>query len=352
MVPYQRGLKPGPKGDPVQQDLDNVLSHYFANQQGPVERAALLVFGRRRPTADMTAREVEDAFAFAELLAFSALSAREFFGFGMVEYVNRDLYRLTVQRFSGHGGVAITTRRRDGNNNTFISADAYKVFKPEHVHAPFRPLIDLSFLCGLVEARTKFQPLEWEGLFGGISAFNLANTDSDQIRENVEAILLSASLEQILDASSKADDIAKKFCGVLKPTSSMPPSAKPAIKLAQSGGRFKKVNSLREAWVRDFYAMRGHVAHKSHSGNYPSVWALKEHLLLASFVIPLLVKQRLADAGVYYLTRDDWVRIDVFEALCARDLLKKPRQGKEWPWREVLGEAMFDDWFKQSSVNS
>ncbi|MBY0270784.1 MAG: hypothetical protein K2X06_13005, partial [Burkholderiales bacterium] len=232
---------------------------------------------------------------------------------------------------------------------TFISSDAYRVFKPEHVHAPLRPVIDLKLLGGLVEARARLQHQEWEGLFGGISAFNLANTDSDEVRENVEAILLSSSIEQILDASSNADDIAQKFGNALVPASSMPATAKAAIKRAQGNGRFKKAKSLREAWIRDFYALRGHVAHKSNAGNYPSVWALKEHLLLGSFVIPLLVKQRLVSAGFYSFSRVDRVKIDVFEALCARDLLKKPRQGKEWPWREVLGEAMLDEWFRQSA---
>lgn len=349
LVPYQRGLKPGPKDDPVQKDLDSVLAHYFTNQRAPVDRATLLIVGRRKPTRDLTARDIEDAFTFAELLAFSALSAREFFGLGIVDYVNRDLYRLIVQRFEGHGGVAITTRRRDGNTNAFISSDAYRVFKPEHVHVPLHPVIDLKLLGGLVEARARLQHQEWEGLFGGISAFNLSNTDSNEVRENVEAILLSASLEQILSASSNADDIARKFGSALKPTSSMLPSAKVAIERAQGGGRFKKANSLREGWVRDFYALRGHVAHRSHSGNYPSIWTLKEHLLLVSFAIPLLVKQRLSTAGFYSLSRDDRIKVDVFEALCVRDFLKKPRQGKEWPWREVLGEAMMDEWFRQSA---
>lgn len=77
--------------------------------------------------------EREFLFSFAEILTFSGLSKREFFGFGF-GYCNRDDFSFIIQGFTKDSdGVTMVTRRRDGSIKSFISSDVYKVTMPFNI---------------------------------------------------------------------------------------------------------------------------------------------------------------------------------------------------------------------------
>jgi hypothetical protein len=80
-----------------------------------------------------------------------------------------------------------------------------------------------------------------------------------------------------------------------------------------------KYDTIRERWVRDLFRLRGDYAHGRVDAQYPAAWTTRDHLLLASFVVPLILKLELAGRGLYTFKDSDSDGIDAFEALCCAD---------------------------------
>ena len=74
----------------------------------------------------------------------------------------------------------------------------------------------------------------------------------------------------------------------------------------------------------------------------PSIWKIYEHLLLGAHCFPLLVKQQLKAAEHYTLTKQDQVGIEAFERLAGHANLFKEMGRGIWPWREIVGNMMFE----------
>lgn len=137
----------------------------------------------------------------------------------------------------------------------------------------------------------------------------------------MEWVLLCSAFEHILGAKPEARDVAEKFADVVVPAD--PLLARDATRRSdkwQDTGQ-----SLRFEWMREFYRIRGDFAHGKLKTQQPMVWPLREHLFLATFAFPLVVKCLLNKAGCYKLSDDDEDRIDGFEQLANRpDFLSPP----------------------------
>jgi hypothetical protein len=88
--------------------------------------------------------------------------------------------------------------------------------------------------------------------------------------------------------------------------------------------------SIREAWLADAYRLRGKYGHGDVTAfGYRVTWQVHEHLLLAAFVFPLVVKAVLVQEGFYEFTKDDDMANAIFETLATYDAFApdpKPRR--------------------------
>jgi len=225
---------------------------------------------------------------------------------------------LVIQDFSSEeNGVTIVTRRRDGSTRHYWSGDSYRVQKPDHIHlGPKR--IDRSLLECLLKLR---DAIDWQRIYEAILGFNLANTDSSDISEHIEAVLTIGAFERLFDLRhGKEDELTQAFSAGLKPTKDRHPSA--CARLSGAIHRFKTSSCIREMWIRDFFRLRNNLAHGMFESRYQPVWSLQNHLLLASFVFPLSLKSHLQAIGAYTLTENDQRDIDMFEQLPVRIILR------------------------------
>ena len=160
---FAPGTRPGSDVE-RQSTLDLVLAPYRDLRDEPVQTAVILAARGRGLTDDLSAEDRADLFLFAELFAFAALAAREFFTW---DYINRDELRLVIQAFKDpRGGAVVETRRRDGSVTSWIATEDYRVQVPTHVsfgRQPIRP--DFALLDALVALR---EQEAWPGLHRGI----------------------------------------------------------------------------------------------------------------------------------------------------------------------------------------
>ena len=334
LIPFERELQPWGADTVRQRVSDEVLAPYYSGKDA-IRGATLVKFKGADLSKDLEEGERASLFVLAELLATSGLAARQFFE-AVSPYCNRDNFRLYIQGFKGdNGGSAITSRRRDGGMTQFWSSDYFRVQKPEHVdlRETMPTPLDLGFLTALLGSR---EISDWEGFYEAILGFNLANTDSPEVSEHAEAVLLVGAFERLYRCDhGKESDLAERFSIEFTPTETMPVSALP-----RCADRFKKASSIREMWIRDFFRLRGDLAHGRAKSQYPSCWGLRDHLLFGSFAFPLALKIQLESHGRYSLTDEDRLRIDMFEEQTCHDHFGKPTEsgGQEHPWTVVLKE--------------
>ena len=197
-------FKPGslPRVDEgLRATLDFVLAPYRDTSDNPVESAVILNRNGRGLIDDLSEEDRDDLFRFAELFAFAALAAREFF---ISAYFNRDHLRLIVQAFSDpRGGAVVETRRKDGVTRDLVPGAIYRVQMPWHVTNPGLPIKpDWALLRALLASRERE---DWSTLYRGIVLFNQANTDAPDISPDTELVLSYAAMEQVLGISSRSD---------------------------------------------------------------------------------------------------------------------------------------------------
>ena len=199
---------------------------------------------------------------------------------------------------------------------------------------------DVSLLEALSSHRADLGNKEWGRWQNALFCFNQANSDSGDIGEQMEWVLLCGAFEQILDAKSKAADVATKFSQCFVPAKSLPTSGMTRQPRPDNG------QSLRYQWMREFYTIRGAFAHGKPATQQRVIWNSSEHLVLATIAFPLMVKSLLASASKYTLTDDDHARMDSFEAFADTvDFLKRPdNQGssRHFPWTRLVGKRKSD----------
>ena len=316
----------------------------------PVKTAVILTAHGRGLTDDLSGQNRADLFLFAELFAFAALAAREFFS---GDYFNRDHLRLLIQAFTDlRGGASMEMRRRDGGQWSFVTEDYYRVPVPAHV-SPGGQLIkpDLALLNALLESREQLEPRAWSGLHQGIVLFNQANTDAPDMSPDTELVLTCSAIEQILGITSHQDQIQfpEKFAEAWRPDREVPRSewrAQPADKPWTK-------DTLRTCWALDLKICRGNLAHGHREDRLQSRWTVRQHLLLTSFTVPRLVKRFLSENDVYTLTAEDERDINAFEPLlnlpdvfappCPEDD-KEGFPGEDYAWRSVLRREEDRQW--------
>ncbi|MDQ3776615.1 MAG: hypothetical protein M3461_20805 [Pseudomonadota bacterium] len=243
-----------------------------------------------------------------------------------------------IQSFSDPaGGTAITTRRRDGTTTNYLPRGSYEFPKPLHVGSIGRQGIDTPLLQSLAAA---WGEADWDQVWESIIAFNAANTDAMDTPEHVEFVLLSGAFERLLDCRrGNEDELAGRFTAAFQPTDPTDPRA--CDRTQPHVDRFRRSKSVAEIWLRDFFRVRGHLAHGRISPGHPAIWSLPEHLLLASYCFPLIVKLVVNARGLYELTRDDREAIDWFErfaSIRAFEATGDPDDQSSFPWNQVKSE--------------
>jgi hypothetical protein len=321
----------------AQQLIDRVLRPFHAGPEAKVDTATIAIKDGTVIGNDLADADLEELLNLSELVTFAGLAERRFFA--QDGYVNTGSFRLIIQKWQDLGrGVTIRSRRRDGFGTNYIPSQWHKESPSPEVTLnerlqPNQPLID-----ALVAFRA--QP-EWSRYSLAIPLFNRANTDGADMSQEMEGVLISSALERLLDSSAKESDLAQKFVRLMTRHKHIPRSEWTRVR----EGDFKKSETLGDVWIRDFWRIRGMVAHGHRAEDRTAVWTLPEHLLLAAFAFPLLVKLDLMDLGHYELSSLDEVRLDAFEGLLNTSLFEKSAEGK-WPWNRAMQAA----WFKPTGL--
>jgi len=340
LVPYRVGRSDNAVSLIQHAHIDQALRFYRDSRRKPLKECVLLAFSDGAIGADLSEADVQDIFIFGELLAFSALAQRRFFQNGL-GYVSRDHYALLVQQIPEHfsGTIALTYRRRDGGITHGIGADDYPIQIPPHVGEQESVAHDDMLLASLLLAWSEMSAKDWQRCYEAINAFNLANTDSEAVPPHMELVLLHGAFERALGVKGgNTHDLVAKLGGCLQIGARVQCRTKGAIQPKPKSNE----PYVLEAWARDFCVSRGSVAHGHDYAAAKPTWSLRNHLLLATYLLPLVMKRLLAKSGMLVIRDEDVALIDAFESLASFDHFTRFSQLTTPPWRRIMTEVELD----------
>lgn len=354
LTPYERAIKPFGINTDNQKLVDEILEPYRAHANKPIQKALFLSFEGSNLLKELNENDFTKIYNFSELFTFANLSSRKYFDSILDEYCNRDAFQIIIQGFGNikeYKGSAITQRRRDGSSTTYYSKDALFINKPGHIVSQKVLKTDFVFLESLLKAQGVFSDKEWSAIFESIINFNLANKDSEDISENIELILINNTFERLFNTNGKEDELAQKLTAILKPEIDLPKDYCEKLKNIDVN-RFNKSTYIRDIWIRDLFRIRNNIAHGKLTSQYPLVFSLKNHLLLASLIIPIILKLILNSRGLYKLSDDDKMIVNIFEKLvCAEHFQienKDENDMPEYPWHKIFSEELFNKMFENN----
>lgn len=320
-------------------DIINIMSRYKSTIKHPVRSGTLIIKANFSPTAYINEQDRSELFILSEIITFCSLASRTFFGYS--DYMSSSSMRLVIQNFSDSTKAPSTYgRRRDGSMTTGFADDMFAEIKPFDVKTGDNVKTDLNLLEALFKEYSS-DSSDWSRWHEAIKGYNFANSDSNSIHENVEIVSLCGSIERILNCTNgSAADFREKVAECLG-----------SFICKDRYGPEKKWNlqypmcsSVLRAWAQDFYKLRNHSAHgRTESGSQNrTVWTTTEHLLLASFLAPLLLKVGLKSNHLYSLTDKDESELRAIDCLLAlENTFSKSGKGfsNNFYWNEILGKS-------------
>ena len=345
ILPYRRGI-PTDGLDQVQQDrVDAIIGMYKTIEDKPIHSASLLCLAGKAPIDELTEIEKDLAFELADLICFSGLARREFFA-SAGHYCNRDSFTVYGQEFGPPDHGVLTWRQRQGRCSSVWPMRKVGFSIPIHCYTVHEVTIDASLFESLVKYRAQANPREWDRWRDCISCFNQANTDSDNIRLQVEWVFMVGAFQRLLNANQKDKDVARRFSNTVVPKTSLQTST------SQRRARHWQASQepLRYQWMREFYQIRNEFAHGQLSSSRSPVWTPMEHIVLGAIAFPLLVKCLLGERGLYSLSYNDRWEVDCFERLAdTKDFLNPPTDPQSS--HDTHWNRLHQEWIWQSAKN-
>jgi hypothetical protein len=168
--------------------------------------------------------------------------------------------------------------------------------------------------------------------------------------ETAEVILLASAYETFfgIEDKAKAENLGKEFEATFSKVTTL--TVEEAInngRAVPTGTKYLPAKdwSVRRAWAHEFYQMRNNYIHASKDETRTWGWAPLEHLIMGAFALPLALKIKLKDEGLYALTDEDKKRIRaVPKLLAATDWAKGEHPGAfKNRWKDILSDWDFSE---------
>jgi hypothetical protein len=297
--------KPAPELQGILQSVNTILGGYVDIDGRPINTAAIAQLPDRAPW-ELTDDDLEIVAWSRLLLSLAAISSNCYFT-QLGSYTNSACFGVVYQRFTAPAGwVTVIGTRLDGRaeDGGYQHADLRLTPSMSARHSLWHPVqIDLLLLDAL--ERESGSSATLKGLRRALPFFAVATSDSEILTGSQEAIVMGPAFAHLLDADSQGE-LAKAFHERFERfgsvTAATARSTRPHIPNVQTNEEQWWIHRI---WVRELYKARSKAIHKEGIEPYTWGWTVREHLVMAAFVFPLLVKVLLASEGHYTLTQTD-----------------------------------------------
>lgn len=333
-------------------DVPAILANYLEKNGRPIREATIIQMPGRNITDDLNNPEMELLNKLRNSLSIAGISTRRI---GTHDYVNSENFEIVTQSYPSFPiqHVSISSRMRGGSLWNGFPVNLFRSSCPQHVSTKNNYTLDLNFAIAVMNSIMPTNPNgSWRRFDDSVEGFNFANTDHGRISNFSEFVLMCGAIERLLNCNGKLQTFKNKICHELKSVPSQPVTgcSKALPALVPVPGQnindpyfvFIGCSNLREIWATDFYKLRNKYAHGDRGPSYQPIWNTEEHLALAAFLFPLLLKIKLVKLNLYTMTLRDLTDFWSFDYLLSRNDLLIPDQNLEMGWSKAKMEAVLN----------
>jgi hypothetical protein len=272
------------------------------------------------------------AQAAADILAVTAMSNQRFFQ-QLSPHVNATNFRPIFQGVSQDSDrIALFVRRRGSSLNVGgYHFDDVKFQMPLSAYHTECPQLPKRFCDAVNRARTR-RTATWVALEESLPLFLLGHAETPELPDEACVMLSAIALERLLEATGSALQLSEKFSLLWQPYTRLKISSAKRVRPDNNNHRKVQANwAIHQKWAKELYEVRSSVAHRGPVSGYTQNWKPSQHLVIAAFVYPLLVKLRLAAEGFYTLDDKEMGACDALDELLDSDWGAGWKRPPEWP---------------------
>lgn len=323
---------PDPTGKfPKLEFLDRLFSSYRDSHGQPVPDVTLVMCDDSALGWNVPEKHYSEIRQFSKLLFLACISANEYYN-PMASYCCSSQFALVGQRFqSNMEGPAITSRRKDGNSNSFgPTFEELHFINPPHYKSNGMVDLDIPLLNALVALYKTNLDLK-SHILAATDLLYLGSSDSNDIVEETEVILIASAFEQLLNCDGKAREVAGKLSDLFSTYFTLDVDkglqTRPEIPVEERYRDAQLKWPLHKLWMKDFYDLRSNIVHGNERSTWKHGWNLTEHLTFAIYIFPLAVKLLLSADKLYKLTEDDDASCKAIDQILASRDWHEPTDG-------------------------
>ncbi len=349
----------GPASQDVPSDIGSRLSIFrrFWKDPGTGQlesggKCAIMAQADGEPIREFPSHQWLPVLDAIEAFCFAALAANEFLpqSWFSTPYVNSSCFQ---SYFLGDDISVFPLRRRDFVVRSSWGYEDVVVTMPLQCAVVRQFKWKDAFLCALGAALGSDQlPEPLKDLREAIWLFNRANTDDHQglsVQQLQQEVVMTVEafeyLTQRRSGHEVAECVARIVEGVWTATSSTSSGLLQTSRLSGKwlarqvrDGHMNSDHTPLYYWLRELHKRRSKIVHNLEKPPENEwAWTVSEHLLMAAFVFPLIIKSILAADDLYELTQGDTVRLGVIDKLLYKD---------NWGPQERHGESNWSKAFR------
>lgn len=282
----------------VRDEVQRVLSlHGYTGDRG-VNVGTVVKHSEREWLSEIREEYVETGLQ--EVVTLAGLAKRQFYsGIGYLSAEVFQGYCWSLPEDRSPWSVDVQ-RRKDGQLIGLIEVDRPVVIAPSITRLLSHPVdLDWSLADAAYRAINSGNP--WSGdAREALRQFQLASWDSQPMTPAIELVILNGAFQRLLRMrrGQRGDDFVDRMMGLARW------SWDKVFDLDQGGDQQSELKEVEE-WVQEFWRARGVLAHgRSALEQGDFKWTLQGHVVLASFLFPLLFS--------CFLMREKFLRVDAF----------------------------------------
>ncbi len=346
-VPWKRRAQSSNVPFMSQECARSIMSIYKDIDGRMIDRAVLAYHAKQGSKGEMPDKLLKEISEASDILAFSALSEREYFRqVAQNKSINSAYFRTIFQRFQKPcQDISYQTKLLDGTLTNILERKRLKISKP--VQCMVRPIdvdrfkLNKELIYALYAARSGSNRCQM--LIGAIRQFLSATRCDDWATHEREYTDLIISYESLFDKVDGAKDIAAKVSEIMGKYGSI--RLRDSKRLTcKSISKKEQSKHLHYECLREGYVIRDKYAHGESIENMPLIWTESEHYIFCCWLFPLVVKAVLNDEKCYNLSDYDEMCMYSIDKLldCNNwedNYVRKGRRTNITNWQNILDKT-------------
>jgi hypothetical protein len=327
-------------GDVMAEAVATTIRTHVDQSGKPIESCTLILMPKRAVPWDMPDQRWPFAAGACKLLALGALAEQRF----LCSPVFHGHMNSTMFRPANHIALADSPcfstlhNRRGGSLRVGGRMVTDTVFQqPYQIEGTRCDAVNARLIRAVIKAE-KEAPELFSAIETALDMFLLGHSEAPELDDHTCVMLSAMALERLLEPKkSTAQGVAEEFTELF---SVFPHRSIASSTWMQCDPKFQADQAtwpLHRKWMKELYEARSSQAHRGPKPEFSSNFEPEKHLVIAAFVFPLVMKLKLANAGLYILSSDEIASCEVLDELIDSDWGTGFENPPQWP--RILDQA-------------